>query len=418
MSLNSLTKLLVIILLPLLFTAVSCNKPTEPPPVDDKPIVKNTIVLKTEWQDLNRICIKFNKALDDTASLYKYTIKRKDVVGEEEVIIAAFSIYGNDTLYIDGTIDTLEMGKIYTYRITAADKEENLKDTSNAITTATLSPTSHDFEWTIDTLGVPGNFLNDIWGFDENNVFAVGGATLPDGGSTVIKWDGEKWSSIKNEPSLIKYGIYGFSSNEIWIVGNGLGPWGGVAFYNGQSFTTYYLDPGNPKYSDTIYALNAVWGASPNDVWAVGGSGTIIHWDGVEWKKVQGIERRYTLWAISGRSSNEVFATGKDMNTAEWILYSYDGNSWTKKELGFSGPPRTGVWQAKSGEVFLIGTYPKMLRNGVLENMPINHRYAQSAVRGSTITNVFSVGHYGDVHHYNGKNWKTLSELNTYPYRG
>jgi hypothetical protein len=30
MSLNSLTKLLVIILLPLLFTAVSCNKPTEP----------------------------------------------------------------------------------------------------------------------------------------------------------------------------------------------------------------------------------------------------------------------------------------------------------------------------------------------------------------------------------------------------
>ncbi|MDP2303813.1 MAG: hypothetical protein Q8N03_15460 [Ignavibacteria bacterium] len=32
MSLNSLTKLLIIILLPLLFTAVSCNKPTQPPP--------------------------------------------------------------------------------------------------------------------------------------------------------------------------------------------------------------------------------------------------------------------------------------------------------------------------------------------------------------------------------------------------
>ncbi|MDP2362827.1 MAG: hypothetical protein Q8M94_03555, partial [Ignavibacteria bacterium] len=310
------------------------------------------------------------------------------------------------------------MGKIYTYRITAADKEENLKDTSNAITTATLSPTSHDIEWTIDTLGVPGNSgLRDIWGTDENNVFAVGGVTLPDGGSSVIKWDGEKWNSLPDpSPDWGPNGIFGFSENDFWVVGSQTH--GSAAHWNGTTWDQeYFWYPHQPN-KDSIFGLNAVWGASPNDVWAVGGSGTIIHWDGVEWKKVQGIERRYTLWAISGRSSNEVFATGKDMNTAEWILYSYDGNSWTKKELGFSGPPRTGVWQAKSGEVFLIGTYPKMLRNGVLENMPINHRYAQSAVRGSTITNVFSVGHYGDVHHYNGKNWKTLSELNTYPYRG
>ncbi|MDP2366199.1 MAG: hypothetical protein Q8M94_20805, partial [Ignavibacteria bacterium] len=269
MSLNSLTKLLVIILLPLLFTAVSCNKPTEPPPnIDDKPNVKNSIVLKTEWQDLNRISLKFNKSKDDTSFLYKYTIKRKRDLGEEETI-SSFTIYGSDTLYIDGATDTLETGKTFTYRITATDKEENLKDTSNAITTATLSPTSHEFEWTIDTLGVPGNAgLFDIWGTDENNVFAIGGVTLPDGGSSVIKWDGEKWNPIKNSPELNLNGIYGFSSNEIWVVGNGLGPWGGVAFYNGQSFTTYYLDPSNPKYRDTIYALNAVWGASPNDVWA------------------------------------------------------------------------------------------------------------------------------------------------------
>ncbi|MDP2302252.1 MAG: hypothetical protein Q8N03_07505 [Ignavibacteria bacterium] len=315
MSLNSLTKLLVIILLPLLFTAVSCNKPTEPPPVDDKPIVKNTIVLKTEWQDLNRICIKFNKALDDTASLYKYTIKRKREIGEEQ-IIAIFNIYGRDTLYIDGATDTLEMGKIYTYRITAEDKEEKLKDTSNTITTATLSPTSHDIVWQIDTLGQPGNFLNDVWGIDENNVYAIGYVQMPEGPTGVIKWDGNNWNVF---PSFagIKQGIYGFDENNIFIVGEYTNR-GVVGIWNGTNWAEYrddyFLNRG-----DTVYPLRSVWGSSPEDVWAVGGSGTIIHWDGVEWKKVQGIERRYTLWAVSGRSSNEVFATGKDMKTAEWI---------------------------------------------------------------------------------------------------
>ena len=389
----------------------SCKKPTEPPPVDDNPIIKNTIILKVEWQELNRICLKFNKSIDDSTSLYKYTIKRKREIGEEEVI-AAFNIYGSDTTYIDGATDTLEMGKIYTYRITASDKEENLKDTSNTITTATLSPTNQEIAWTIDTLGIPGNAgLYDIWGTDENNVFAIGGITLPDGGSSVIKWNGRQWISVINPPELILHGIYGFATDNIWIVGNGYGPWGGAAFYNGHSFTTFYLDPGNPKYSDTIYALYAVWGSAPDDVWAVGGHGTIIHWDGVEWKKVESPTEKL-LTDIWGSSSNNIYAVGFSLINQAEIIH-YDGNSWRNitSELNTTKRGFRSIWVDKNNTAYAVGT-SVINYNGLSWNtINVNQSKFLTRIRGRNSADIVAVGQRGRIHHFNGMVWKTYPEL-------
>ena len=185
---------LLFVLLLLSFGCKEGPPVTPPPPVD---VVKNTINLSVEWADLYRIKLTWNKADDDTlaVSYFRYDLIRKDEAGNETT--REFNITGNDTSYIDDNNgDSLKTGKAYLYKVKAYDDNSKLKDTSKTITAETLSPTSNNIVWTIDTLGQWGDFLYDVWGLDENNVWAVGAIDMPEGSTGIIKWDGEKWNSF------------------------------------------------------------------------------------------------------------------------------------------------------------------------------------------------------------------------------
>src|SRR6185369_9745394 len=54
-------------------------------------------------------------------------------------------------------------------------------------------------------------------------------------------------------------------------------------------------------YSPTSQHLQGVWGASPGDVYAVGISGTILHFDGTIWSQVASATSSdlYALWGSS-----------------------------------------------------------------------------------------------------------------------
>jgi hypothetical protein len=63
----------------------------------------------------------------------------------------------------------------------------------------------------------------------------------------------------------------------------------------------------NPATSN---ALRAIWGSSGNDVFAVGGNGTILHYDGNQWSQMSSgtSESLSGVWGISG---SDVFAIGE-----------------------------------------------------------------------------------------------------------
>ncbi|MDY7018536.1 MAG: hypothetical protein SU899_00440, partial [Chloroflexota bacterium] len=69
--------------------------------------------------------------------------------------------------------------------------------------------------------------------------------------------------------------------------------------------------------------LRDIWGTSSTDVFAVGGGGVILHYDGISWTLMNS-GTTYDLYGVWGNSSNDVFAVG-DTGT---ILH-YDGTSWT-----------------------------------------------------------------------------------------
>ena len=55
--------------------------------------------------------------------------------------------------------------------------------------------------------------------------------------------------------------------------------------------------------------LNAIWGSSADDIFAVGDYGTILHHDGIKWRVVDSLTTS-TLIGIWGSSSSDVFAVG------------------------------------------------------------------------------------------------------------
>jgi len=65
-----------------------------------------------------------------------------------------------------------------------------------------------------------------------------------------------------------------------------------------------------PMTSSTTVDLYSVWGSASNDVFAVGSSGTIVHYDGSDWSSMS-TSTTSDLYGVWGASSTNVFAVGR-----------------------------------------------------------------------------------------------------------
>jgi hypothetical protein len=105
--------------------------------------------------------------------------------------------------------------------------------------------------------------------------------------------------------------------------------------------------------SPVTATLRGVWAASSTNAFAVGDRGTIVHWDGSEWTRVDpGIWPPGTepdLAAVWGSGAENVFAVG-DLAT----ILRYDGSSWTQ-DYTEALTDFTGVWGSAANNVFIVG---------------------------------------------------------------
>lgn len=81
-----------------------------------------------------------------------------------------------------------------------------------------------------------------------------------------VAWPSYKGSNFLQMPSL-----WGTSAHRLWGVGQG----GNIRHWNGSSW--YAVDSGISALDDT-FNLTAVWGAGPEDIWAVGLQGVILRY--------------------------------------------------------------------------------------------------------------------------------------------
>ena len=287
--------LTITIFLTMLLLAISCKEcPTEP---------DYDIYLAVE--DVACIWVTLKVTLPDSGKINRFELDRNDST------VAAYTCYDNDTLITD---EGLIPDKDYSYTIRFL-KDGKTKAESEPVTVHTMPTTSHNFVWEIDTLGNYGSYLNDVWIIDENDIWVVGYLRVDDPDSSfdgtgqetfnAARWDGEKWNLMQIHNNSPLYGIWHFNDNDIWVSS------GFPKHWDGNQWTMYHLqDMGLGAEVSTEY----IWASSPSDIYFVGIKGSIVHYNGSTFRKIEsgtGVKLRN----ISGSSDGEhVFVTGYDLS--------------------------------------------------------------------------------------------------------
>ncbi|MGM0577239.1 MAG: hypothetical protein ACQEXJ_16050 [Myxococcota bacterium] len=199
-----------------------------------------------------------------------------------------------------------------------------------------------------------GEAMETVWGSAADDVWAAGA----DG--TVFHWDGVMWRSAISQTSKALRAVFVFPEGQGFAVGSD----GTIMQGGGLAWRQVEIEPLETPDGEEVPVtdpLHGVWGASPDDVWAVGGSGRIVHWDGEAWtSKDPGFG--ITLRAVWGTAADDVWAVG-----GQGHVLHYDGEVWTPRESN-SVATLYAVHGDGGDHVVIVGDLGTVLR--VVEETP------------------------------------------------
>ena len=160
--------------------------------------------------------------------------------------------------------------------------------------------------------GGSSSYLNDVWIFNENNIWAVGDISPENGEdfTNILRWNGTKWYHFLREFVSTGFtGMWAADSNNIYLASGAL-----RKYENGAVKT---IDLTNFSFSQG-QAITKLWGSSTNNIWGVGPWGTIVHYDGSKWAKID-FDQNWRFDAITGSEKTGIAyasATDQSFNTA------------------------------------------------------------------------------------------------------
>ncbi len=312
---------------------------------------------------------------------------------------------------------TLAPAHTYTYRAELWSGSRQLAR-SNAVTVTTLDTTSHDFEWEIIEFPSPygSGALYDVAIINENDIWAVGeiysDSTQPWLPYNGVHWDGEKWElkrifvEYRGQPNLAPLeGIFALSGGQIIFTS-------GLPYLpdNGRWKLYHLWDMGVLRQNDG--SVNCIWGTSIDNLYFAGRKGTIVHYDGSSWRRIESgtEERGNDVWGYVHPDGNYsvFFAFSDSYKPGRHVLLTLDnGNSLESLDWPDSVYIES-IWTDSPRYLFACGS-------GVWQRGPLGWRKYQNLpnvfrerIRGSGVNNILVVGHYGQILHYNGKDWRVF----------
>lgn len=279
-------------------------------------------------------------------------------------------------------------------------------------------------KWTVDTLTDPGSiqlWMGRMWASSVEDIYIVGYNADPFG-PTMFHFDGKAWSaggfqsskggSVDGPVELDD--VYGFGPHDVWAVGSRLygnpnsnGPILDSSFivhYDGLVWKEYKVFGGRE--------LAAIWGSSPNDIWACG-INTVLHYNGSAWTKGTVYLPGESIWlgSVCGSSSNDLFMTGfrydvsGGMGIENYFLYRHLDNNWVLTDSCTTGNERFGY---SLGTV--VGTIYSLNRGvwrweGTTWQQLFANDWKLIGIAGVSEDNLFVCGDGSGLFQYNGVDW-------------
>ncbi|WP_438016744.1 hypothetical protein WMF18_39080 [Sorangium sp. So ce315] len=170
-----------------------------------------------------------------------------------------------------------------------------------------------------------------IWGTGPDDVFAVGGPLGNTGlSSLVLHHDGQTWRELPAGGEETFWWVAGSGPKDVWMVGER----GRAVHWDGSAFTEHE--------TGTEATLWGVIAFAPDDAWAVGGTpgvregveaekDIVLRWDGAAWARVALPEETgRALYKVWGASSEDLVAVGEF-----GVIWRRTGSTWALQ----SDPP-------------------------------------------------------------------------------
>lgn len=202
--------------------------------------------------------------------------------------------------------------------------------TEDADPTPTPVPQPGELDLVLQNL--PGALLS-ITGTSPTDVIAVGADPGDGKGPMVLRYDGTSWRRLETG-----------ATGDLWWIS--VTPVDGAFYMAGDGGLVLRFDPVSEEFTrqdtPTGGILYGIWGAAADDLWAVGdagdgGTAIVLRNTGAGWSEVdvsgvrpQGVPTLFKVW---GRSTSEVYAVG-----GSGVILRYDGEEWS---LVPSGTTRT-----------------------------------------------------------------------------
>lgn len=247
--------------------------------------------------------------------------------------------------------------------------------------------------------------LLSVWGPTDDEVWAVGGQ--PEDG-VIWRFDGTAWQDAQAPAGPLFNWVHG-AGDVRWFVGNGgrivrktgagdfedmPSPtqeplWGVFAVSADEAWAVggEAIDDGTPdepvivRWKDGNWAqfplpeidrdfraLFKVWGTGPDDVYAVGAKGVILHWNGSAWAQ-QGSGTGEDLISLFGVGDDIAIVGGR----GNGILARKTVDGWDAQTLA-GNPGFNGIWMAPDGTSWIAGNRGSLLSVPAGSFEPIRHR--------------------------------------------
>ncbi len=286
-----------------------------------------------------------------------------------------------------------------------------------------MKPGKRDYVWSIDSVDYGGKhttvMIESMWGSSANDVWGVAGNS-PDILDCLWHYDGIKWTRategtpITEQPGFkVLYAIWGSSKNDVWAVGSKI--------YRGimSAFIMHY--DGNQWVDATTNNMLAlpsilynIYGISKNNIW-VGGYKWALHYNGNLWEEYL-IADSMTVSSITSFKNNIYFSVASPWGKDTFYLYQYNNYNLQIIDLSsfhrnkFGGKPWVIDSKLYSLSAGIVTTTIDNTGNIDTSNWTkefstetyFSERYIQPE------RNIFAVGQWNLVYHFNGTDWKQI----------